>query len=212
MMLNSVILIGLSGSGKTTCGEKLCATLGWEFIDTDTLIEQENGFTIADLFSEFGEEHFRALETQLLLRIADNRPTAEEQSADDPQLSMRQTIQTGRVIATGGGMPIAPGNLDLLRKLGTTVYLETAIPVLVHRLMSDLNRPLLVNQTAVNRQEQIFIRLTQLFAERESIYRLAQFKLTTDKLNPAGVVQELLAVINGGKIYPQAARIDTALA
>jgi shikimate kinase len=57
----SIVLIGPMGSGKTKLGKRVAAILGKPFVDTDRMIVAEHG-TIAQLFAEFGEEHFRALE------------------------------------------------------------------------------------------------------------------------------------------------------
>lgn len=57
----SLVLIGPMGSGKTKLGKRVAASLGKPFIDTDRMIVAEHG-TIADLFAQFGEAHFRALE------------------------------------------------------------------------------------------------------------------------------------------------------
>lgn len=57
----SLVLIGPMGSGKTKLGKRVAATLGKPFVDTDRMVVAEHG-TIAELFAQFGEAHFRALE------------------------------------------------------------------------------------------------------------------------------------------------------
>jgi shikimate kinase len=57
----SIVLIGPPGSGKTKLGKRVSALLGKPFVDTDRMIVAEHG-TIAELFAQFGEAHFRALE------------------------------------------------------------------------------------------------------------------------------------------------------
>ena len=83
--MKNVILIGMMGCGKTTCGRLLSKTLGIPLVDTDELIQQREGCTISEIFDRKGEAYFRALETAV----------AQELGAG-----------SGRIIATGGGMPL----------------------------------------------------------------------------------------------------------
>ena len=57
--MSAVFLVGYRGSGKTSVGRVLASRLGWEFADTDRLVEERSGKSIAALFSEEGEEAFR---------------------------------------------------------------------------------------------------------------------------------------------------------
>ena len=66
---NNIILIGFMGSGKTTFGKWIAANKKMEFVDTDELIEKENGITISDIFASKGEVYFRNLETDMLNKL-----------------------------------------------------------------------------------------------------------------------------------------------
>lgn len=66
---NNIILIGFMGSGKTTFGKWIAANKKMEFVDTDELIEKENGITISDIFASKGEAYFRNLETDMLNKL-----------------------------------------------------------------------------------------------------------------------------------------------
>jgi shikimate kinase len=61
-----IYIIGFMGSGKTTAGKKLASLLGWSFIDLDKKIEEFEGKSIPEIFSENGEEYFRVIESRLL--------------------------------------------------------------------------------------------------------------------------------------------------
>ncbi len=121
----NIILIGYMGSGKSTVGRKAAKAVEYAFLDTDELIEKEEGITISKLFEEKGEPYFREKETETLLRLM-----------EEPK---------GNIIATGGGLPMREGNAELLKKLGTVVYLKAETDTLVKRLSGDTTRPLLQN-------------------------------------------------------------------
>ena len=60
-----IILIGLMGCGKTTIGKELSKMTGMPLIDMDSIIEEQIGKKISDIFRDEGEGHFRALETNV---------------------------------------------------------------------------------------------------------------------------------------------------
>jgi shikimate kinase len=81
-----IVLTGFMGAGKSTVGRILAARLRWPFLDLDSLITAEHGRTVAQIFADHGEEHFRRLEFEAIARVLD--PGHEYQNA---------------VIALGGG-------------------------------------------------------------------------------------------------------------
>lgn len=100
--MKNMILIGMMGCGKTTCGRLLSHRLGRELVDTDELIASREGRSIPEIFAREGEDYFRALE----------RDVAGE-------LSGRRDL----VVSCGGGLPLAPGAMDPLRSTGFVVFL-----------------------------------------------------------------------------------------
>ena len=102
-MGKNIILIGMMGCGKTTVGRLLAQPLGLELVDTDAIIEQREGRSISDLFSQDGEAHFRALELALCR-----------------ELSGRQ----GLVIACGGGLPTQEAAIAALKETGLVFWLD----------------------------------------------------------------------------------------
>ena len=121
----NIILIGYMGCGKSTVGRKAARAVEYTFLDTDERIETEEGMPISKLFEEKGEAYFRAKETETICRLL-----------EEPK---------GKIIATGGGLPMKEGNPELLKKLGTVIYLKVETETLVKRLSGDKNRPLLQN-------------------------------------------------------------------
>ena len=68
-----VYLIGFMGSGKSTVGSLAAKMGGVPFLDTDRIIEKEQEKTVADIFQEKGEAHFRELETQVLKHLSEKK-------------------------------------------------------------------------------------------------------------------------------------------
>ena len=140
-MLNgvSVFLIGMMGVGKTTIGQLLAKQLDYEFLDVDQFIEQATGQTVATIFAESGEGIFRQLETATLSQVS---------------------ARLRRVVATGGGIVMAPQNWSYLRD-GVIVWLDVPVEQLQKRLSDDTTRPLLQNQdlTARSRYAQADIHI-----------------------------------------------------
>ena len=89
-MGNDIILIGFMGAGKTTVGKALAKKMGLELLDTDSLIEEQAGVTISEMFETQGEAAFRAAETKMLERLLDRQSRA--------------------VISVGGGLPLREEN------------------------------------------------------------------------------------------------------
>ena len=112
------------GSGKTTVGKLLSNHLGYDFIDTDHVIEKNLNMTVSEIFKEKGEEFFRSLESNLLFNLSNKQS----------------------VISTGGGLPIHGDNWGALVKFGAIVYLKSDADTLLKRICDDDKRPLMNNK------------------------------------------------------------------
>ena len=64
--MKPLFLVGYMGCGKSTLGRKLARRLGVDFIDTDALVEEREGASVADVFRYEGEERFREAERRVL--------------------------------------------------------------------------------------------------------------------------------------------------
>ena len=118
----NIILIGYMGSGKSSVGRRLAQQLGWEFVDTDQMVEDAESLSIAEIFSIAGERAFRDCEEQALASLEGRRHL---------------------VVATGGGIIIRPGNRALLARLGKVVWLDGDPDILFERAVRSGKRPLL---------------------------------------------------------------------
>lgn len=161
----NIILIGYMGSGKSTVGRKAAKALEYQFLDTDALIEQEDGRTIAKLFEEKGEDYFRKKETETIRRLL--------------------TEKKGRIIATGGGLPMKEENAGLLKQLGTVVYLKAETDTLLNRLSGDTARPLL-------QEGDLREKIETMLAVRGPVYeRCADVVLQTDTMSFYEIICEI---------------------
>ncbi|MDB5133212.1 MAG: aroK [Mucilaginibacter sp.] len=121
--LGLIFLIGFMGSGKTTLGRKLAHRLGYEFMDLDHILEAQAGMTIAEYFTQFGEDAFRKLESEVLKQT--------------PYLA-------NAVISTGGGLPCFFDNMEWMNAHGKTVYIKLSPKMLATRLQNEKDkRPVL---------------------------------------------------------------------
>ncbi len=146
----NLYLIGMMASGKSTLGVELAAQLGFQFFDTDVLIEQVAGCPIPDIFAERGEAYFRDLETQVLAQLSS---------------------YTRLVIATGGGIVLRPQNWSYLHH-GLTIWLDVAPELIWQRLSRDPGqRPLL--QTP---DPQLTLR--RLMQQRQPFYAQADVRVS----------------------------------
>jgi shikimate kinase len=166
MKKENIVLIGFMGCGKSTIGRKLANAIGYEFLDTDELIEQKTGRKISDIFASDGEEVFRQMETDLLQELS-------------------ETV-TGKVLATGGGMPMREENRALMRQVGTVVFLEASIKTILERLANDTTRPLAAGK---DREK----RLRPLYEKRYPLYReAAEVVVDTEGKSFYGILEELI--------------------
>jgi shikimate kinase len=141
----SLALVGLSGVGKSSVSRLLAERLGWPLRDTDALIVQSEARTIARIFAEAGEPHFRELESAALARALSGGPC---------------------VISTGGGIVVRPENRALLRDRAFVVWLDAPTETLVARLLAhDEARPLVGGPDPAARLESLRTARAGLYAE-----------------------------------------------
>ncbi|GMM93903.1 shikimate kinase [Qipengyuania sp. MTN3-11] len=117
-----VVLVGLMGTGKSTVGRRLATLLGTGFVDADEEIERAADRSVAEIFEEFGEAHFRDGERRVIARLIAERPG---------------------VIATGGGAFVDPDTRALILEQAVAVWLDCEIDTLVERTGRRDTRPLL---------------------------------------------------------------------
>lgn len=157
-----VVLTGFMGTGKSTTGTALADALGVDFIDTDAEIESVHG-PIPEIFATEGEDHFRALECDVVEAAA---------------------TRTSGVIATGGGLMLNPENRRVLAAAGRVFTLTATPSQIIERVGTGGDRPLLAGPDPA-------VRIAELLAERNEIYNLFETVLT-DGCTPDAVAAELI--------------------
>ncbi len=189
-----VVLTGPPGVGKTTVGEALAERLSYQFYDSDALIQEAAGMSIPFIFECYGEAAFRKLEAKLVTDIA-----AKLQHFDSSRGG-------GTVLSTGAGLVIQSDNLDKLKAVGKVIYLTAPISVLLNRLRSQGDRPLLQvtdNDEVVKRKaaenaiedEPLRVKLSSLLEKRQPIYSRSQYTVEVGDLPVPGVVDSLIALV-----------------
>ncbi len=166
-----IFLTGFMGVGKTRVGRILARELGRCFLDTDRMIEQCAGKTIAEIFADEGEAHFRQLERDCVLETC-QRPDA--------------------VVALGGGAITRADNIEAVRGAGILVCLKADVDTIFVRVKRRSNRPLLAGLDPQAQRAKI----ETLLRERAPFYDQAHIELyTTQAQTPedtAGQLRDLL--------------------
>jgi shikimate kinase len=164
MKKSNIILIGFMGTGKTCVGKELQKLSGYNFIDTDALIEELEETTISELFSNKGEKYFRDAETHICEKLIDYNKM---------------------IISTGGGIIISEQNKMLLKNTGN-IFLLTASPQeILKRLGTNRSRPIL---NVDNPREKI----EELLEARQKHYEIsADFSIDTNENSCRDVAEKI---------------------
>ena len=163
----AIILSGFMGTGKSAVGTLLAERWGLKLIETDALIEEQEGVSIAEIFASRGEAYFRDRETASLLQVLD----AE-----------------GLIVSTGGGMLLRDENVELLRTAGPIICLHASPATVLARTSHSRERPLLNKPHALGEIE-------RLLAARQETYQRADYHVDTDDVSPEEVADRCAALL-----------------
>ncbi|HRY29455.1 MAG TPA: shikimate kinase [Elusimicrobiota bacterium] len=164
----NIVLTGFMGSGKSAVGKILADRLKWTFYDTDVLIEKEAGVAISTIFAKKGEPAFRDMETRTvqLLGLLDKC-----------------------VIATGGGIPLRPQNMDELERNGKVFFLRARPETLLERLRDGIDtRPLLKGKDPL-------LAVEELLRSRQKAYARCHHVIDTDGLSAEEVAEKIIGLM-----------------
>jgi shikimate kinase len=172
----SIVLIGMMGAGKSSVGRALERRTGLARVDTDEMVTAQFGVPIAEIFERLGEAQFREAETQTLRELAPQRPT---------------------IVVTGGGIVVRPENVDLLKQLGTIVWLRADEATLFERASRRNTRPLLQNENP----RAVF---SELLRKRTPLYEAAaDFQIDTSSMSHDEVADAILSKLENLSVLPQ---------
>ena len=164
MEKKNIVLIGFMGTGKSTVGHALASRLGWRFINTDDVIEEQQGMSISDMFAKLGEPVFRQVECDVI------RKSLEGMNC---------------IIATGGGAVLAEQNRAVMKEKGYVVALTADADTIIERVSQDQNRPLVQGDVAE--------RVHALLEARKHAYDFADRKIDTSKLSVQEIAEMITA-------------------
>lgn len=162
-----VVLMGPPGSGKTSVSKALGTLWACDVIDTDEMVEERAGATVADIFVSEGEPRFRELEREAVAAALGGQ---------------------SRVISLGGGAALHPLTQEALRAFaaagGHVVFLDVSLTAVVPRVGLNATRPLLLGNP---RQQWL-----SLMNDRRPVYEsLATLAVLTDDVTPAQVAAQI---------------------
>ena len=110
----NIVLIGMPGAGKSTLGVLLAKAIGYDFIDTDLMIQRQAGMTLGHYLADRGYQALRQLEAEVICALD----------------------HAGTVIATGGSAVYSDAAMQHLRASGRVVFLHCGIDILDQRIAS----------------------------------------------------------------------------
>ena len=163
-MRRNIYFIGLMAVGKSTIGRLLAESLGWEFLDSDHVIEERAGAPVAWIFDVEGEQGFRDREQAVIDEL---------------------TRREGIVLATGGGAVLRTANRTALAGRGCVVHLDSSVDRLVERTCRDRKRPIL--QVGDRRET-----LSRLLEDRTPLYaEIADYRFFTDSQGARALARKI---------------------
>ena len=164
-----LLFVGMMGAGKSSVALLVGARRGWAVVDTDELVERRTGISVAEFFATKGEQAFRAAESEAVRELGET---------------------VGPLVASvGGGAVLLPENRDVMRALGTVVWLRARPESLAKRVGRGHGRPLLSGPDEGG-PAAVLARLTR---ERGPLYeQVADVVIDVDELTAAQVAQRVL--------------------
>ena len=165
-MKKNLVLLGMMAVGKTTLGKIVAKKQELKFIDIDASIEKKNSMTIKEIFKKKGEKFFRMEEENEILKSLE---------------------KNNCVIALGGGAFMNKTVRENILKNAISIWLSVDIKTLNQRIKWNRKRPLLKEE---NNQKKI----TELYAERKNIYKLANHQIACDKFSKENIAKKIIAL------------------
>ena len=162
-LYKNLVLVGMMGSGKSLIGKILSRKLNFDFIDTDSQIEEKEKIAIPEIFKINGEKYFRDVEELI---------------------SLKSLELNNKVIALGGGGYINPAIRKFTLQNCISFWLNWKNETLINRIKNSKKRPLAMK---LNNLE-----LNKLIGKRSTTYNLSDYKINCDKLSKKEIVEKII--------------------
>ncbi len=165
MAAEKIFLVGMMGSGKSHWTKKIAKWIKSGGYDLDDLIEMNEEKTIAEIFTEEGEEQFRKTEAKILRWFKEKKKY---------------------VLATGGGTPCFQDNMAWMKKEGIVIWLDESEDILVKRLVEEkAHRPLIADLS----EQDLTKFIKDKLVERHAFYSQANYRLSSDQITDTALKQ-----------------------
>lgn len=165
MMKENIFLIGFMGAGKSSVARALVEQLHCPLVEMDEQIVKEQGMSINEIFEKYGEDHFREIESQLILALGSRQAS---------------------VISCGGGVVVRPENTEYMKKSGRIVYLQASPQTVYDRVKNSNDRPILKGHMNVEY-------IAQLMEKRRALYEAAaELTVVTDGKSTKEIAGEII--------------------
>lgn len=161
-MKDNIVLIGMPGVGKSTVGVILAKVLGYQFLDADLVIQNEEGKLLREIIAEVGVEGFIQVENRVNAGLQCNKT----------------------IIATGGSVVYGEEAMEHLKEIGTIVYLEVSFSTLKKRLSDIKGRGVVLREGQT--LQDLFMERTPLYE------KYADICVSEDGLNVEETVERLI--------------------
>lgn len=167
MAIPHAVLVGPPGAGKSTIARRLARALDLPMTDTDEMIEKLYGKPCGEVFTQLGEQEFRAVETT----------------------QVQKALQEPGIISLGGGAVTTDAVRELLND-HTVIWLDVSAEEGTRRTQGNNSRPVLEAANPLARYE-------ELLSQRKSLYsEVSDYRIRTDKRSPQQTVADILGVIS----------------
>lgn len=161
----NIFLIGFMGAGKSTIARTLQRKLGFPLVEMDERIVQEQGMSINDIFAQYGEAHFRDIESQLVVDLGKQEPS---------------------IVSCGGGVVVRPENTQNMKKSGRIVLLKASPETIFERVRNSTDRPILNGHMNVEY-------IAELMEKRRALYEeAADITIQTDGKTREQICEEII--------------------
>lgn len=161
----NIFLIGFMGAGKSTIARALQRELGFPLVEMDERIVQEQGMSINDIFAQYGEAHFRDIESKLVVDLGEQEPS---------------------IVSCGGGVVVRPENTQNMKKSGRIVFLKATPETIYERVKNSTDRPILNGHMNVEY-------IAELMEKRRALYEeAADLTIQTDGKTRDQICEEII--------------------